>query len=442
MRTASMSLGRFTRGCMCLIAGSCLMVQAWAEEPAGPAASTESPTVTRREAALLATVTSLGATNAPAALILLLPALDAEASGALDFTAGNLSLQAGDHAGALEHYQAALSKAPGFRTARLNGARAALLADNHQAALDVLLPLLAGSGAGADGLLLLGHAHALMSRPVSAESAYRQALLLDAENLDAMMGLTKALLLQARYAEGSAMAQECLVRDLERAEAWSLSADAARAAGEDQAAVIRLETARRLNLATPAMLATLGDYHAMQERPKEAIAIYRLAFAHAAPSHARMLRAAQALLSLDRTAEGEVYLARLSAQANQLSRHDQVLLHRLKSLVHEQGGDRAAAMKELQTALKLDPLNAELLVRLGDLQRSAGELLKAETNYRRAGEDQAWRGRALLRRAVIAAEGGHYRDAVTLLEEAQRADAALAIGRYLTAMRSLAASGR
>jgi tetratricopeptide (TPR) repeat protein len=426
------SMKRVCLGCaVAMVVG----LPALAERPAGEEAA---PTVTRKEAELLASVTAIAATNAPAALLRLQPSLDEDASAALDFTAGNICLQSGEHAAALVHYREALTKAPGFRTARLNGARAGLLAEEYASTLGFLLPLVEEGGAGTDVMLLLGHAYALRSRPVSAESAYRQALLLDADNLDAMVGLAKALLLQERYAEGSAMAQECLLRDAVRAEAWSLASEAARAAGQDRAAVTRLETARRLKVATPAMLATLGDLHAMQARPREAVAVYREAFAVADPSSTRMLRAAQALLALEQAAEAGEYLKRLEAVIPPLARHDQVLLYRLQAMAYQQVGEPAAAIAALKQALVIDPLAAEILIRLGDLLRAAGESRAAETHYLRAAQDADWRGRALLRQAVMAAEAGRYRVAVTLLEEARQADTALSVGRYLTAVRSLA----
>ncbi len=397
-----------------------------------------SPTVTRREASLLAEVATVALTNGPAALLVLQPGLDEEASAALDFTAGNLCLQAGEHDAALTHYRLALTKAPGFRAARLNGARAGLLAGDFDGSLACLLPLLEGNGVRADVLVLLGHAYALSERPVSAESAYRQALLLASDQLDAMVGLTKALLQQGRYAEGSAMAQECLQRDAVQAEAWSLASEAARAAGRDQEAVTRLETARRLDVATPAMLATLGDLHAMQARPREAVAVYRAAFAGTPPAPARMLRAAQALLSLGESVEARGYLARLEEARSTLSRHEQLLLYRLQAAVAQREGDAAAAIASLREALSLAPLEAETLIRLGDLLRAEGDPEAADVHYQRAAQDPAWRGRALLRRGVTAVEAGRYEAAVAWLEEATQVDSTLGVARYLAAVRRLA----
>ena len=107
-------------------------------------------------------------------------------------------------------------------------------------------------------------------------------------------------------------------------------------------------------------------------------------------------------------------------------------------MAHQQIGEPAAAIAALKKALVIDPLAAEILIRLGDLLRAAGESRAAETHYLRAAQDADWRGRALLRQAVMAAEAGRYRAAVTLLEEARQADIALSVGRYLTAVRSLA----
>lgn len=69
-----------------------------------------------------------------------------------------------------------------------------MLQTNMAGAVAVFQTLMRSGQADADMLTLLGHALLLQEKPVSAEGAYRQALILRADDMDAMRGLTKCLI--------------------------------------------------------------------------------------------------------------------------------------------------------------------------------------------------------------------------------------------------------
>ena len=421
-----------------LTAAQAVHAQAWKS----PGSEAFEPTVSQKEADLLKQVVTLAA-DAPGDALALLRKQDMEkASPAMDFAAGNLLLQADDLPAAEKAYEAALKKFPEFRRARVNLGRVYILRNQPARAIELYQSLVQAGQATADALILLGHALVTQENALSAEMAFRQALLLRPGDKDALLGLARCLILQERHREALSLARELCAVDPLRGDLWMLRANASLALDQATNAVVALESARRLGQATPDMLAMLGDLYLNHDQPEDAAARYDEAFAGRSPSIPRMLRAAEGFLLADHDPSAE----RLLNRAGELARaatekwpaRQQRDFLRLKGDLARLRSDTAGAITIYQQLLQEDPLDGRVLVTLGDLRRQQGSLEEAVMAYERAARIQGYEARSLVRHAQIEVERERYRKAVELLEAAQAFDRQPHVARYLEQVRRLA----
>jgi len=399
------------------------------------------PTVSRREADVLARVTALAATNTAAARTVLRDARTETSSPALDFAMGNLLLQDDELPAAAEAYRRALVKMPAFRRARINLGRVYLLQDQPAETIELYRELVRQGPADADTLRLLGHAFVLQQKAVSAETAYRQALLLQPEDTDARLGLTKALLEQERHREALALLDELLAREPRRRDLWALRANLHLAADQPERALVACEAARRLGLADAGMLGLLGDLYMNAGQPEEAGEVYAAACDPAAPP-ARLLRAAEAMLAAGQLEPGRRLLAKagsaFEAAPEDFSAAQRQRLLRLRGRLARREGDLDEARGFFAQALRSDPLDGDALLLLADVSRQQGDLDTAVLEYERAARLPGYEARALVRHAQLEVERGRYAEAVPLLEAAQAFEKQAHVARYLDQVRRMA----
>lgn len=398
------------------------------------------PTVSEDEAVFLQRVLSVSETNVTAAVSLLRDERPEEAeSPVFDFTLGNLHFQEDQLPEAETAYRAAVEKMPRFRAALMNLGRVLLLREKPDQTIEIYQRLVEDGQATADILLLLGHALLLEDAPAGAETAYRQALLLRPRDPEIRTGLAKTLLRQERYREGLAVVRELLDRDPLNRELWSLRINALLSDAEHEHAIRAIEQARRLDRASPEMLATLGDLWLNADRPADALAAYREAFADEAPSAERMLRAIEGFLMVD-DPEGAEAMFRRADEAVDPDAHPEAHLRltrlRARHAMRRERLDQAARL--LRDVLERDPLDGRALLTLADLEARRDQPEKALLAAERAGRVEGFEAEALLRRARIEVSRGRYDAAIPLLESAQTFQPRDAVARYLEQVRRLA----
>jgi tetratricopeptide (TPR) repeat protein len=288
-------------------------------------------------------------------------------------------------------------------------------------------------------LLLLGHALLMTDAVVSAETAYRQALLLRPRHSETRIGLAKALLRQERYREGQALLAELLQQDPLNRELWSLRTSALLADQQLDLAIQSLEQARRLQQASPEMLATLGDLWLNAEQPADALNAYRQAFETETPSLPRILRAAEGFLIVQDLESAHAMLQKaeslLTASTDPKVR--QQLLQR-KAEHALQAGDLVTATALLQDIVRKDPLAGGALILLSQVKWQEGHIEQALLGAERAARIDGFEAEGLRLQARIEVSRGHYRQAVPLIEAAQAFEPQEAVARYLEQVKRLA----
>ena len=393
------------------------------------------PTVTRKESDLLQQAMTLAERDLPAAIALLRDQNLDTASPALHYALGNLYVQTNRLADAEAAYRDAITKLPRFRSALNNLARVYLMQDKPRQAITVFGELVRDGQGDADVLTLYGHACTLAGQPLSAETAYRQALLLRPADTEARHGLAKCLIDQQRYAEALAIVKELLGQKPNNADLWSLRANVELTLDQPDTALASLETARRLNAVTPDMLATLGDLYLNRQQAADAVAAYTAAFAATNAPVARQLRAAEGLLNAGQLEQAEQLLDHVdtaSLDPEQTRRH-----LRLRAEAARLGGRIEEAHAALRDLIRRDPLDGASLLALGDLDRESGKLEEARLSYERAARIRGFEARALVRQAQVEVDRERYPTAVELLQAAQAFEDQPHVARYLEQVRRM-----
>lgn len=399
------------------------------------------PTVTKEESVLLDTAMDVATTNTTLAIEMLTADDLDKASPALDFAIGNLHFQSGRLDEAAAAYLSARRKLPKFRGAVMNLGRVYLMQERTEEAIELYQQIVSDGQADADILLLLGHALLMENAPVSAESAYRQSLLLRPKHSDAMLGMGKSLMRQERYAEGLAMVGEILQRDPTNQELWSLRANAYLSMGKHTEAMRTIEKARRIGCANAEMLATLGDLFLNQDLPDDALGAYEAAFAGKTLSVERLLRAVEGFLMVRDTSGAAKMM--VNADAIRQSRPDSFgeaenrTRLRLKAELAQQVGRYTEAMALCNEVLKLDPLDGRTMLVLAELQQDAGQLEEAAMTCERAARVKGYEADALIRQAQIEVQRERYGRAASLLAAAQTFEDRPHIARYLEQVRRM-----
>jgi Flp pilus assembly protein TadD len=397
------------------------------------------PTVTRQEADLLREVAEFPRDNRTGAIALLREQISDQSSPALDFALGNFLYQDDRLDEAEQAYNAAVDKMPAFREALNNLVRVYLIQEKPEEAIGVFQKLLRDGQGDSQTLLLLGHCLLLLDKPVQAEGAYRQSLVLEPDDPDAMRGLIKSLIGQQRNAEVLSLTRELQNNSPYDEELWNLRANAHLALEQPLEAITSLETARLLDRASPDMLVMLGDLHLHGDRPRDAVAAYRQAFSIEEPDAGQMLRAVEGLLSIEGLAEAEELLQRIrSSEANHPLPFGQGRRAKLEGRLAAMQGDFDQAGKSYESVIRESPLDGEAMIALAAIRNASGRAGEGRILLERAARIEGFEARALVRLAELEVEQERFQMAVTLLERAQVFKEQPHVARYLEQVRRIA----
>ncbi len=409
---------------------------AWLCGTAGFAGGGE-PSVSPNVAEILSRVQELAVSNSTeAARDWLLKEYAPGEDAVVDYTLGNLYFQLADYTNALAAYRSALGRYPNFQRAVREAGRVYLIEGEAAKTIELYQPLVRDGGADADVYLILGYALMMQGRIVSAEQAYRSALLLDPENRDALRGVGQCLLYGKRYREAYDLFEECSDDALNGAELWEIKARAAMALEDPMTAVQNLVCADRLGLCNESMKQLLGDLYVNEGMADLAVEQYAaLAGVSNAPLD-HLLQAARVIAAGDRLDDAERLMEKLEAAP--LSEEQRAGMNLTRADIARQRGAMAEAEKRYREYLSARPLDAGALFSLGDLLRGDGRLEEAVMMYERAGRaDPAQGADSAVRCAMVEVQRQRYRQALELLEKAQSITNQAYVARYMEQLRRL-----
>ena len=354
-------------------------------------------------------------------------------SAVFDFTLANVYQQLDKLPLAAEWYQKAIKKYPSFQRAHKNLGLVHVRTGAYEKAVD---PLTKAIELGAtDGLTfgLLGYSYAMTEQYASAEGAFRQAMMLQPQAMDWKVGLTRCLFKMRKYEEAAALCEELIRRNPEKVDYWMLQANAFMGMKQPLRAAQNYELLDLTGQAASSVLNTLGDVYANEGLMDQAGDAYRRALAKDPQGDpARYLRDGEVLAARGAHAEARRLLAALrEIMGQRIQGDEQKRLLKLDARLALAAGAGAEQAKILEDIVRLDPLDGEALILLGQHHAAAGRVEKGIFYFERAAGLPKYEAVAKLRHAQCLVKGAKYQEAVPLLKRAQELNPREDVQRYL-----------
>ena len=364
-----------------------------------------------------------------------------DSSAVFEFTLGNLHFQGEDLTNATKYFQAAIDKFPDFRRAHKNLGFVLSRDGKYAEAVKPLTRTIALGGGDSKVFGLLGFLYLSQGRNVSAEAAYREALVFEPENVDFKLGLVKSSIASANYDYALALLDEMIRQYPERENLWSLQANIHIQKEQPAKALISLEMLRRVGKANPQTLYLLGDLYMSQDSRDLALGVYLDAIEKdTGQNPGKALRAAQILVSRSAWTEAAKLFDKIRKSGATLAAADELKLLKLESKAAMSAGSGEKAVETLEEILRKDPLDGEALLLAGDYYSKNGQKEKAELRFRTAGGIQGFEAEAFVKHAQLLVQSQKYVPATELLKKAQKLKPRENVQRYLEKVEQMARS--
>jgi len=343
------------------------------------------------------------------------------ASAVFDFTLANIYFQDEDFERAIDIYRDAVEKFPRFRRAWKNMGLIHVRLGDFDQAIESLTRVIELGGGDAITYGLLGVAYSNDENDLSAESAFRQAVLLDPETVDWKMGLARSFFRQRRFADAIALFDVLIAERPEKAEYWLLQANAFIGLGQPLRAAENYEMVDGLGASTADSLSNLADIYINEKLFDVAVDAYARAMEmEATPKPGRAIRAARVMTANGEHEETKRLVARITEHyGDDLADEDRKSLLKLRSriAVAEGAGDEEARI--LEEIVALDPLDGEAILLLGQHAARDGKTEQAVYYYERAAALEDFEADAKVRHAELLVREGNYAAALPMLRRAQ-----------------------
>lgn len=364
------------------------------------------------------------------------------ASATYDFMLANIYMQQEKFDEAVAAYDVAVEKYPKFRRAWRNLGLIHVQQGEFKKALPALTKSIELGDTESLTYGLLGFAYSSVDDNLAAESAYRQAVLLDPSTLDWKMGLARALFKQQRYAEAVALCSSLIDSDPGRADLWLLQANAYVGLKQPLKAAENYELVDQLGKSTVDSLNMLGDIYVNEELYEMAVNAYIRAMDQNPDRNAeRPIRACKVLVTRGALAETKTLIQHIEelhgAELGPVDKKDLLKLQARIAVAEGQGDEEVRVLEQI---VQLDPLDGEALILLGQHAARANEPEKAVFYYERAESLEKYEADAKVRHAQLLVSQSKYTEALPLLRRAQELKPRDDIQKYLTQVERVAKS--
>ncbi len=326
-----------------------------------------------------------------------------------------------------------MQKYPKFRRAWRNLGLSYIRTNQFGKALPALTRVVELGGADAITYGLLGFAYASVDNHTAAESAYRNAILLDAETMDWKMGLARSFFKQERFADAVALCANLIQQNPERADLWLLQANAYIGLKEPLSAAENFEIVDRLGKSTTDSLNSLGDIYINEDIYDLAVHAYIRAMDKSPERKPdRAIRAAKVLTARGAHPQTLQLIAHIEAMdGDRLTTGERKDLLRLQARLAVASGASGEEARILEQIVTLDPLDGEALILLGQHLSREGDTEQAIFYYERAASLEQFEADAKVRHAQLLVQNGKYEEAMPLLRRAQQLNSRDNIQAYL-----------
>ena len=365
--------------------------------------------------------------------------IDDNSSAVFDFTLANIYFQKEELEKAAGYYEKATEKFPKFRRAWKNLGLVYIRKGELEKAIPVLTKVLELGGSDALTYAQLGYAYLSVNNNLCAESAYRMAVLFEPETLDWKVGLATSLLKEQRYAEAVSLFDNLIASDPNKTDLWLYQANAYIGMDQPLKAAVNFEMIDQMGKATINTLTKLGDIYVNQELFDTAVESYTRALQKDSNdvtenagriSHA--IRVSKVLLANGAFDECKKFIRNIETlQGNNLNDIDRNDLLKLRAQIAMSEGANDEQVKILEEIVKLDPLDGQALILLGQYYDRTGETEKAIFYYEDAENIEKFEADAKVRHAQLLVKQGKYKEAEPLLQRAYNLTEREDIKKYL-----------
>lgn len=376
------------------------------------------PRVTPEEIALLEKIRPLMAEDLKKAEGALRRQINPDSSAILDFTLGSIYFQQDDMIDALENYNKATTKFPNFRRAWRNIGLIYVRSGKYDEAISAFTRMIELGGGDAYSFGLLGFAYASKQDYQAAEAAYRNALLLQPDNTEWRLGITRCVFKQQKFEDAANLLEVLIARYPDKTDFWSLQAQAYLGMKQPLKAAENLEAVDRLGKSTPESLFTLGDIYLSENLVDLSGEAYLRAInVETNQPPIRALRSAEMLAGRGALIQAKLVAAHIrEVWDKRMTEADRRKLLKLEvRLSMAEGGSSAEAAGVLEEIVKLDPLDGEALILLGQHYAAQNQPDRAIFYYERAESIEAFEVNAKIRHAQVLVGMNRYTEAVPLL---------------------------
>lgn len=371
----------------------------------------------------------------------LMAALNPDSSAAIYFLVGNFYAEDGDVEKAQEHYKVAIDKFPNFRRALRNVSFMNVREGKFEESIKSLTKVINLGANDTTVFGLLGLCYVNTGNYVSAESAYRQAIVLDPSINDWRVGLAKSLLNQEKYRESIKVLDEILIVDPENDVIWSSQANAYLGLEELNNAVANQEIVDRLGKSTAESLVFMGRIYMAQGLNDLALEKFKKALSKESTQKADVqIDIAGTMVARGAFNEAKELISSIRGKHKDLSKEENVLLLRLESQIAFSSGDSEKAVPILEKLIANDPLDGQALILLAEHYTRLDTIdgfSRADLYYERAVKVDDQEVRALISWARSYVARDRFDKAIPLLERANTKEPREYITRYLEQVRMI-----
>ena len=355
-----------------------------------------------------------------------------KASALFDFNAANIYFNEGNKQRAALLFKAALKKFSDFRRAHQNLAMLYVGANRHELAIKHFSEAIRLGAEDGTIFGLLGGSYAFTENFAPAESAFRNAILLQPEVKEWRLGLAQSLLMQEQYGSAAAIIGKMIEADPLNKNLWIMQAGAYIGGRENLKAAANYEFLDSIGALDSTNCKLLGDIYLNEEMLTLAGESYLRSFANDdTQDAATVIRAAEILLLRGGAGEAATLLEGVESMAGDRANDNQSALLRLRAKLALDAGRGDEGARLLERALDLSPLDGKAILMYGDYFKSEDQLDRAILVYERALDIGGSEADSRTRLAQAYVQKEDFKKAITLLQQAQEKERRDSVARYL-----------
>ena len=364
-------------------------------------------------------------------------------SPALLFNLASLLFEQGQAPASITNFTKAIKLQPNFRDAHRNIAIAHVQeGDFIKAEPSLRRAIELGAQ---DGLTmgLLGYCLNQSGKPNDALQAYRMAKLTMPKEIQWQVGEATALMKLGSLEKAASIYEGILIDEPKRVGIWVNLANIRMQQGESVRAIADLEAARRLGGLDPVAMITLGHLYLNEELSDQAMNCYKKSLEDPeAVAISQLAKAIDYLLQYRLWTLAEKLSGDIKAVVyfkDKINKDDNInhRFERADAIIQMNLGDRDKAAKRLESIIRKDPLDGEVLFTLSEYFLGNKEEEKGLMLLEQVVQVQGFTARAERRIGEVYVSRGDYKKALSSLKKAQNLEPNKALEEYINSVQRL-----